>query len=295
MQLGVVEQIWRYPVKSMGGECVGQAVITEQGLAGDRCWAVLNAETGEICTAKRWTSLLNYRASLQVTEVPNERCYEEQVPDVEIHCPDGSTITGRDALAASRLSGQLEKAAMLAPLAPPENKDHYRLASARTEESMVEEMQLLPGESFPDFSGTPEALMMALADNVTPPGTYFDAYPLHLLTQNSLDYLSELGGVNAVVERYRPNLLVKPTERKAELTENDWLGARVQVGEAILSIHSRTVRCSMPSREQLWCDLKAEKGMARAMLDHCERHLGVNIIVEQGGYVSVGDPLTQIE
>jgi len=118
-----------------------------------------------------------------------------------------------------------------------------------------------------------------------------DAYPLHMMTTNSLKFLSEQGGVEAVTERYRPNLLIQPSEALAELTENGWLAHRLQIGEAILHIHSRTVRCSMPSREQKWCGIKAEKTMARAMVDHCERHLGVNVMVERGGLVSTGDEL----
>ena len=95
-----------------------------------------------------------------------------------------------------------------------------------------------------------------------------------MLTTNSLHYLSERGNVDAVKERYRPNLLIEPSKQLSEMTENAWLDYRVQLGEVILHIHSRTVRCSMPSREQQRCGIKAEKKMARAMVDHCQRHLG---------------------
>jgi uncharacterized protein YcbX len=54
MSLGKLLQIWRYPVKSMGGECLNSAVIISNGIAGDRCWAVLHGETREICHAKHW-------------------------------------------------------------------------------------------------------------------------------------------------------------------------------------------------------------------------------------------------
>jgi uncharacterized protein len=36
----VVEQIWRYPIKSMGGEQLHESFADESGLRGDRVWAV---------------------------------------------------------------------------------------------------------------------------------------------------------------------------------------------------------------------------------------------------------------
>ena len=73
------------------------------------------------------------------------------------------------------------------------------------------------------------------------------------------------------------------------MTENDWVGCSLRIGEAVLDINSRTVRCSMPAREQSWCQLSAEPGMARAMVDHCQRHLGVNVLVRQAGNIRSGD------
>lgn len=289
--LGKVKEIWRYPVKSMGGECLGSAIVTSYGLAGDRCWAVINGKTHEICHAKRWPELLNYRATLLAGDDIQSSGFGEDVPDVKIVCPGGDVLAGKDPGAAAALSTKLGKQARLAPLAHPSNRGHYRLAGARTDESMAEEMQLLDGEPMPDFSSTSEKIMLALADCVTPPGTYVDAYPLHMLTTNSLQHLTERGNVEAVKERFRPNLLIEPTDLLAELTEKKWLGFRVQIGEAILRIDSSTVRCSMPSREQQWCGIKPEKRMARAMVDHCDRYLGVNVLVEKGGLVATDDEL----
>jgi len=38
--LGVVERLWRYPIKSTGGERVDRVAVEPRGLAGDRLWAV---------------------------------------------------------------------------------------------------------------------------------------------------------------------------------------------------------------------------------------------------------------
>lgn len=41
--LGVVERLWRYPVKSTGGERLDHVAVESRGVAGDRLWAVRDA------------------------------------------------------------------------------------------------------------------------------------------------------------------------------------------------------------------------------------------------------------
>lgn len=45
-RLGIIEQIWRYPVKSMRGEMLDDARVTFSGVVGDRVWAFV-ADTSE--------------------------------------------------------------------------------------------------------------------------------------------------------------------------------------------------------------------------------------------------------
>jgi uncharacterized protein len=40
----VIEQVWRYPVKSLGGERVAASLASPRGLLGDRMWAVWDAD-----------------------------------------------------------------------------------------------------------------------------------------------------------------------------------------------------------------------------------------------------------
>ncbi|MET7993317.1 MOSC N-terminal beta barrel domain-containing protein [Amycolatopsis sp. NPDC005232] len=42
--LGVVERLWRYPIKSTGGERLDHVVVESRGFAGDRGWAVRDAD-----------------------------------------------------------------------------------------------------------------------------------------------------------------------------------------------------------------------------------------------------------
>ena len=295
MILGTLAEIWRYPVKSMGGERVRSTFLRPRGLAGDRCWAVIDSERREIANAKRWPELLNFRASLCAGDDLIESGYDDEVPDVELKSPQGDVFMARDVEVGHRLSAQLERPVHLSPLVHPANTDHYRTTVRREREAVIDEMGLVSGAIPSLASAIPESLKMEVGQFITPPGTYVDAYPVHMMTTNSLDYLSEKGNVDAVVQRFRPNLLIEPAVRLPELTENGWLDHRVQLGEAILHIHSCTIRCSMPARSQAWCGLTEKANMPRVMLDVCDRHLGVNVIIEQGGRISIGDPLILLD
>jgi len=50
--LGRVVALWRYPVKSMQGEAVNQALLSERGILGDRALALLDVETGKVAIGK---------------------------------------------------------------------------------------------------------------------------------------------------------------------------------------------------------------------------------------------------
>ncbi|WP_260460185.1 MOSC domain-containing protein [Streptomyces sp. WAC04114] len=42
--LGTIGRIWRYPIKSTGGESLDEAAVDARGLVGDRLYAVRDAE-----------------------------------------------------------------------------------------------------------------------------------------------------------------------------------------------------------------------------------------------------------
>jgi uncharacterized protein len=65
--LGTVAEIWRYPVKSMGGERLESCLIAETGLEGDRRWALVDGQAnraGKPLTAREAEVLLTYRPRL---------------------------------------------------------------------------------------------------------------------------------------------------------------------------------------------------------------------------------------
>jgi uncharacterized protein YcbX len=297
MHVGKVVEVWRYPVKSMGGEAVAQALVDTGGLAGDRHWAVIDGDAREIRSAKRWPELLGYCARYVGGRAPATDAYAAAVIPVEIVAPDGRTLHSAAADRDAELSAWVQRVVRLSPRAPAHDRDHYRLARARTPESTAAEMDLQAGEAPPDFSLMSDAaavFMQDLADCATPPGSYVDAFPLHLLSRNALAWLSARSGLDTDVRRFRPNLLIDIDGAGAEPGEDAWIGWHLAIGEVRLRIDSRTVRCAMPGRAQPRFGLAEQPTLARALVEHGRRQLGVNVIVEQAGVIRAGDPILRI-
>jgi uncharacterized protein YcbX len=81
-----VLELWRYPVKSMQGERLDAAEVGDEGIAGDRQWALFDLETGHGLTARRVPDLLFASGRL--------------LPDgtVEVVLPDGTATADDDVL-----------------------------------------------------------------------------------------------------------------------------------------------------------------------------------------------------
>ncbi len=75
-----VLELWRYPVKSLGGERLEHVAVGDAGLLGDRAWGIHHTETGTVLTARRAPELLFASA----------RMVEED--EVVITLPDGSEV-----------------------------------------------------------------------------------------------------------------------------------------------------------------------------------------------------------
>ncbi|WP_244409211.1 MOSC domain-containing protein [Streptomyces albofaciens] len=238
--VGTVTTLWRYPVKSLLGEEVPDAVADARGLAGDRGLALVHQTSGQVASAKNprlWRDLLKLRAEI--------------IDDaVRITLPSGRTVRSTDAHVDKTLSAHLGQPVTLAD-APPEK--------ATLERSRPEEV-LEAGAGAEVGNETLEIATQA------PPGTFFDYAPLHLITRATLDRITELGprATTVEAERYRPNIVIR-TEA-AGFVENDWPGHELRIGDELtLRVVARTPRCAVPTLEhgRLPRDLDALRVPAR--------------------------------
>ncbi len=283
MTTGTVSEIWRYPVKSMVGERIPQARVGALGIAGDRGWAVRDEVRGGIRGAKKIAGLM--RCAARYLEDPTA----DRIPTPEITLPNGDVLSADAPDAATRLSAALGTTVTLWPRRPADDLDHYR-RGAPDHEDMETEMRSIfgraPDEPLPDFTVFPPELF----EFESPLGTYFDAFPLLIVTTASLRRLQALAPSSRIdVRRFRPNFVVD-TESDDEFLERTWGGRRLRVGDVVLALTVPCPRCVMITLPT--ADLPKDPTVLRTVVRDADQNLGIYATVETPGLVRAGDPVT---
>jgi uncharacterized protein len=241
--------IYRYPVKSLQGEGLAAGVLTEQGLRGDRRWGLVDVDTGRVLSAKTEPLLM------QATAYTDGEVVRIRLPEGELFAP------GPEADAA--LSAWLGRPVRLENAAATEGRFEMNVDNVDDASPVIE----LP----------------------CPPGTFFDAAPVHLLTTASVRAMQQREPASAWnVRRFRPTLLI---EAAADgFAEDEWIGGTVRVGGAELAVFAPTVRCRMTVHEQP--GIERDLGVITAVNRDHGGNLGVYAVVRTPGRVAVGDDVT---
>ncbi len=250
-----IEEIWRYPVKSLQGERLSGAILDDSGLRGDRRWGVRDEITGKILTGRREPQLLLAAASLA----------DDGEPDIVL--PSGEVCRGQGSETDTALSKWLQRPVTLvgAVGAPGGEAEYFADATDDTSEAIGWTM---------------------------PADRFVDAMPLLLLTTASLRsgaVLHPAGDWN--VRRFRPNLLVDADGD--DWLEDKWCGFELHIGSAAVVPRQGCIRCTMVTRPQpeLVRDIEIYKTLAR----HHGGTFGVWTQVNTPGDVHVNDAVTVAE
>ena len=284
MSIGKVSSIFRYPVKSMSGESLASVSVAAHGIPGDRAWAVRDEVRGGIRGGKKIPQLMQLSA-----HYANEPKESGSSPAV-ITLPSGETIGTGDSVINSTLSAALEHEVSLWPLLKAEMLDHYRRGAPNHEDIEAEMREMFarePDEPLPDFSVFPPELM----EYESPPGTYFDAFPLLIMSKASLASMQRARAESAFdVRRFRPNFLIDETAAGVDFPEQAWEGTRLQIGSVILKTEVICPRCVMTTHG--FAELPKDPGIMRALVSENGGNLGLYASVESPGTISTGDKLT---
>jgi len=111
-----VATLWRFPVKSMGGEQLQDVEVTERGVLGDRAYALIDKDTGKVVSAKSvrlFPNLLGCKAAF--VEPPRRG---GDLPPVQILFPDSTTVRSDSVEVDRVLSGYFKRNVTLAQAAP---------------------------------------------------------------------------------------------------------------------------------------------------------------------------------
>jgi uncharacterized protein YcbX len=273
--VGRVEALWRYPVKSMLGESLQLAPVTEAGLCGDRAYALWDHATARVASAKNprlWSSLLHYRARFVAAPVPGA-----PLPAAAISAATGVAIgAGRpasplltsDPQASERLSAWLGRQVSL-------------LDRPRDGASLDQYWPPVQEREFQDV----------VNELVLPAGTFFDSCPIHAISTATLDRLRQLEpSLDFAVERFRPNLVMAPLDGTEGFVEEAWVGHTLRIGtQVVLQVKDACSRCVVTTLAQ--GGLREEIEILRATARHNNVSAGIRLSVLSPGAVAVDDAI----
>jgi uncharacterized protein len=277
--LGSVVSLLRYPVKSMMGEELNAAEITERGLLGDRAYALVDSSDGKVASAKnprKWPQLFDFRAAF--VDPPRSGA---KVPPVRITLPEGTVVSSDQSDVNQILSRALKREVTLD-------------VTERGQREIVESTFPNPWtptaeEYWPDMEG------LEFRDTVTdfnlPEGTFFDCAVVHVLTTATVDRLRELYPEGRFeVRRFRPNIVVEIASGVKDFVENAWIGGTLAIGDAVrLSLTGPCPRCVMTTLPQ--GDLAKDPGILGTAAQHNHANIGLYASVVRGGTVRRGDAI----
>jgi hypothetical protein len=245
----------------MIGEELNASYVREQGLLGDRAYAIIESATGNVASAKyprKWRTLFDCRAAYVAPPVP-----DAELPPIWITLTDGRIVTSKQDDIDGVLSTALDREVLLSMNVPATVK----LEEYRPDNDVVTEEPMAPG-------------------------TFFDGAVIHLLTTSAINRVRELYQEGRFeVRRFRPNIVIQSTSREQGFVEDSWIGHELVIGEKTrLVVTGPCTRCVMITLSQ--GDLPKDPGILRTVAKHNHANLGVYATVLYGGIIQRGDSVT---
>lgn len=261
---GQLEELWRFPVKSMSGERVDRVTITPHGVLGDRALALLDLETDAVISAssKLFPGLLEWRAAYVTHPL-----IDAPLPAIRITHRSGINWTTDEPTINARLSA------------------HFRREV------------ILTGERSAVYANKQAAFFQGIGvPDLAPPAGLVDLCPVSAISTSTLFALRQAKPQSRFeVPRFRMNLIIKTTT--SGFVDNSWVGNHLLVGDQVrLLVALPDPRCSMTTLAQ--GDLEKDPLILRTIAEAnslpvgsgaAQPCAGVYATVRQGGVVRVGD------
>ncbi|MGV0624648.1 MOSC domain-containing protein [Mycolicibacter minnesotensis] len=285
--VGRIKTLFRFPIKSVGGQSLRQTYIDSHGGLGDHRYAFIDIETGNLCNAKnprKYGSMLACRA--RYLDEPRRG---QPLPTMEVRFPDGSTHrnVGRDLDDA--MSDYLGRSVRLADTVPGDAKTELVWDAATG----------LPKAGVYSYATSNADGDEVLTYGPLQANTFFDLTPLHLITTSTLEHFRRLEpGANFDARRYRPTMVVDTPS--PGLVEDAWVSGQLRIGDTLTAeVNMWTPRCVMSTLAHAK-DVPLDRATLRTIARNNSKTVGemgqlacagVYAGVTATGPVRVGDPV----
>lgn len=208
--------IRRYPVKSLRGESLVEAVVEPWGLAGDRRWMIVDQD-GAAITAREVNEMLLFRPEITTAGLVVSAPHRSDLPDLAVATP-----VPVDQVPVSLWDSHLTAAATVPSVAA-----WFSAALGRPARLVhLDDPRRRP--TSPTYSRPDDRVSFA------------DGYPLLLTTEESLAAVSAATDTPLSMTRFRPSIVVAGFTAWAE---DDW--RRLRIGDAVFRAVKGCARCVM--------------------------------------------------
>lgn len=255
--------LYIYPIKSLGGIAVSEALVTRRGLQHDRRWMLID-QNNRFLSQREIAQMALFKAAvtssgLAVTYTPTNSSL--QIPFQPLHAQLFEVTVWDDTCLAQRVSDEA---------------DNWFSQLLRIPCRLV---------YMPDDTRRQVDLKYAQQGIIT---SFADAFPMLMISQASLDDLSSRVGSNIPMNRFRPNLVYTGGKPYSE----DEL-ASFRINSINFYGVKLCARCPVPGIDQETAISGKEpiKTLASYRRKQNKIYFGQNLIHEGTGILRIGDKL----
>lgn len=218
----ILSEINIYPIKSLGGISLGEAIVEDKGLRLDRRWMLVDKK-GEFLTQREYHSMATLKVALEIDslKVTAKNGDSIFVPLSENESGEEKRVT----VWGSKLKARIA-----------ENKINEWFSNA-----LQTDCELVQMNANSKRIVSPFYAVRKFQDEVS----FADGYPVLLIGEGSLEDLNSKLENPVPMNRFRPNLVVKNAEAFAE---DNW--KKIKIGESLFHLVKPCARCVMTTIDQ---------------------------------------------
>jgi len=256
-----IQDIYIYPIKSLGGIRLEQALLEQRGLQHDRRWMLVD-ENNRFLSQREMAQLTLFTLSQHNSGFKiKARFGNEEEFELPFQIQQGETI----------------QATVWDDMCPA---IEYAKGSIWFTKQIKQKCKLV---YMPDNTMRFVDKEYAHKNEIV---SFSDGYPMLLIGQESLDDLNKRLQHPIGMERFRPNLV---THGSNAFEEDDWKQIRINTVE--IKIAKSCARCVIPSINPLTAQIEKEPNasLSKYRMRDNKIYFGQNLLHKNGGLISCGD------